>query len=192
MDVDDERLSTLNEWLSRLELTGSVTAARVDDANVEVRVARTRNGRPRKADMIGLADVGLGVSQVLPVLVAILVASKGRIVYVEQPELHLHPRAQVKLAEILCEAARPDVYVLIETHSGLLLRGIQEAVARARVSPEKIRLHWFHRDKLGVTRVSSATLDARGRFGDWPVDFGDVELDIEDRFLRASLGASKK
>ena len=51
--------------------------------------------------MVSIADVGFGVSQVLPVLVALIVAEPGRLVYLEQPELHLHPRAQVALAQVL-------------------------------------------------------------------------------------------
>ncbi|MEO1288487.1 MAG: AAA family ATPase, partial [Chloroflexota bacterium] len=49
---------------------------------------------PRSKSGVNIADVGLGVSQVLPVLVALLVAKEGQLVYLEQPELHLHPRAQ--------------------------------------------------------------------------------------------------
>ena len=51
--------------------------------------------------MVSIADVGFGVSQVLPVLVALIVAKPGQLVYLEQPELHLHPRAQVALAQEL-------------------------------------------------------------------------------------------
>ena len=56
--------------------------------------------------MVNIADVGFGVSQVLPVLVALIVAEPGQLVYLEQPELHLHPRAQVALARVLADAAK--------------------------------------------------------------------------------------
>lgn len=60
-------------------------------AEVELRLKHSSNSE----HTINIADVGLGVSQVLPVLVALLVAKEGQLVYLEQPELHLHPRAQV-------------------------------------------------------------------------------------------------
>ena len=58
--------------------------------------------------MVNITDVGFGVSQVLPVLVALIVDAKpgSQLVYLEQPELHLHPRAQVALAQVLADAAK--------------------------------------------------------------------------------------
>ena len=79
--------------------------------------------------MVSIADVGFGVSQVLPVLVALIVAEPGRLVYLEQPELHLHPRAQVALAQVLAAAAKRGVRVVAETHSSLLLLAVQTLVA---------------------------------------------------------------
>ena len=136
-------------------------------------------------DMVSIADVGLGVSQVLPVLVAVIAAEPGQLVYLEQPELHLHPRAQVALAQVLADAAKRGVRVLTETHSSLLLLGIQTLVAEGKLSPELVKLHWFSRNKDGVTEVSSVDLDEAGAYGDWPMDFDDVDLKIQSRYLDA-------
>ena len=129
--------------------------------------------------MVSIADVGLGVSHTLPVLVALQVADEGRLVYIEQPEIHLHPRAQVKLADILANAAKRGVRVVAETHSTLLLTAIQTLVAKGELKPELVKLHWFQRDpKTGVTEVTSTDLDENGAFvqSDWPEDFDDVIL----------------
>jgi len=130
--------------------------------------------------------VGFGVSQVLPVAVALLTAAPGQLAYLEQPELHLHPRAQTGLAAILADAAKRGVRVVAETHSSVLLLGIQTLVAEGKLSQDLVKLHWFSRDKQGATKVTSADLDKAGTFGDWPEDFGDVELKAESRFLDAS------
>ena len=70
------------------------------------------------------------MSQTIPVLVALIGAKKGQYVYIEQPELHLHQKAQFKLAEIIGSAIKRGVQVIIETHSSILIRGIQIAVVK--------------------------------------------------------------
>jgi hypothetical protein len=50
-----------------------------------------------------------------------------------------------------------------------------------------VKLHWFSRGTDGATRIDSADLDGHGAFGDWPEDLADVELAIEDRYLRAAM-----
>lgn len=74
-----------------------------------------------------LTSVGVGVSQALPVIVALLTCEPGDIFLVEQPELHLHPDAQARLADFLI-TARPDVCVVVETHSDSILARIRRRV----------------------------------------------------------------
>jgi predicted ATPase len=183
-----EALTKLNDYLRRLGLTDSVTA-KVKNANeVELSVSRLpagSKGKPRKADMVNIADVGIGVSQVLPILVALIAAQEGQIVYVEQPELHLHPRAQVAMAELLAEAANRGVRVIVETHSSLLLLTIQTLIAQDRIKNTDVALHWFKRDAKGATQVTYVEPDEDGAYGEWPEDFGDVELKAQDAYLTA-------
>ena len=62
---------------------------------LKLQVGRLLHDRTNETDMVNIADVGFGVSQVLPVLVALIAAEPGQLVYLEQPELHLHPRAKL-------------------------------------------------------------------------------------------------
>jgi hypothetical protein len=180
----DARLNALNRSLSTLGLTWKVQAKAVDDAQIELLVGRLRRRtRAGDKDLVNIADVGFGVSQFLPVLVALLAAKPGQLVYIEQPELHLHPRAQKAMAEVLAEAARRGVRVIAETHSSMLLLAVQTLVAQKKLDPALVKLHWFQRGEDGATTVTSADLDERGAFGDWPEDFGDVELETESAFL---------
>lgn len=181
----EQRLSELEKVLARLGLTWKLDAKQVDKTQVELRVGRLPRHRKAKG-MVNIADVGFGVSQVLPVLVALLVASPGQIVYIEQPEIHLHPRAQAALAEVLIEAANRGVRVVAETHSSLLLTAIQTRVARGEIGPNKVMLHWFQQDEKGVTQISSTELDEAGAFGEWPIDFADVELEVASDYLDAA------
>ena len=185
---DRKKLDELNEDLSALGLTWKVSAKRLSDTQVELVVGRL----PRAAvggawDLVSVADVGFGLSQTLPVLVALHAAGPGQTVYLEQPEIHLHPRAQAALASVLAKAIKRGVQVVVETHSALLLLALQAMAAEGReIRPDKIKLHWFTRDsKDGATVVSSADVDKAGSFGDWPEDFGKVEMELENRFLNA-------
>ena len=179
----------LNDDLRDLGLSWKVEAKRVSDAEIELRVGRLlRPAVGGGKDLVSVADVGFGVSQTLPVLTALHVATPEHLVYIEQPELHLHPRAQVALAGVLARAVKRGVRMVIETHSPLLLLAVQAQVAKGEegLTPDEVKLHWFTRsEEDGATSVSSADLDEGGSFGDWPEDFGDVELDIEKRYLDA-------
>ncbi|MEN6335601.1 MAG: DUF3696 domain-containing protein [Phycisphaerales bacterium] len=182
----DSRVSQLAAALEDMGLTWKVEARSVNDTQVELRVGRlTHGGSGADADLVNIADVGVGVSQSLPVLVALVAAEPGQVVYLEQPEIHLHPRAQRRLAHVLADAANRGVVVVAETHSSLLLREVQTLVATGKLATDKVKLHWFQRQEDGRTVVTPADLDENGAFGDWPEDFDEVELDAEKAYLDA-------
>lgn len=185
---DEEKLSALRRDLVWLALTSDVRARKLDDTRVELLVGRMPPAiRSNSGDLVNIADVGFGVSQTLPVVVALLVAEPGQLVYLEQPEIHLHPRAQVAFSALLARAATRGVRVVVETHSSLLIRGIQTAVAEGELNPSDVILHWCGRDaETGDTNVTTGELDEAGAFGDWPEDFDDVNLDAEERYLDAA------
>lgn len=186
-DTQDRRLEELGRALKKLNLTWKIEARRLNDVEIELRAARLPKRQiNEREDLVNIADMGVGVSQVLPVLVALLTAVPGQLVYLEHPERDLHPRAQVALAQLLADAARRGVRVVVETHSSLLLLGVQTLVSEGKLPPDQVALHWFERGDDGATTVTSADLDEAGAFGDWPEDFGDVELKSESRYLDAA------
>jgi predicted ATPase len=182
-DMKSSKLVNLGQALKALGLAEKVDIRRVDDTQVEVRVGHRRKNT---TEMVSIADVGFGVSQTLPVIVALIAANPQQLVYIEQPEIHLHPRAQAALADIIVEAVNRGVRVTLETHSDLFLRRIQSLVAEDKLAHDKVKLHWFSKDENGFTQVSTADLDTGGSFGDWPEDFGDVDLQEESRYLDAA------
>jgi predicted ATPase len=187
MEEDSENLAALNADLGSLKLTGGIIAKRLFDIQLELYVGRLPDVSPEQPDnQVNIADVGVGVSQTLPVLVALHAAKPGQLVYMEQPETHLHPRAQFALAQVLASAAKRGVRVVAETHSSTLLLGVQTLVAEGSLEPDKVKLHWFQREKNGRTIVKSADLDEAGAFGDWPEDFDEVALQTQARYLDAA------
>jgi len=183
----DRTIAALNEDLTHLRLSGGVRAKSISDVQIEIQVGRLHDTPPAAdEDMMNLADVGFGVSQTLPVIVALHAARQNQLVYVEQPEIHLHPRAQFELAKVLASAAKRGVRLIIETHSSILLLGVQAQVAQEKLAPDAVKLHWFQQKPDGQTAVTSADLDEVGRFGDWPEDFDDEALRTQKEYLDAA------
>ena len=185
-ETKSKQLNKITDSLHILGLTAQVSTQQIGNIGVEVQVSRLPHDSSRETDTVNIADVGFGVSQVLPVVVALIAAKPRQLVYLEQPELHLHPNAQVKLAQVLADAAKRGVRVVAETHSSLLLLGIQTLVAEGKLSPDLVKLHWFSRNKEGITEVDSVDLDEAGTYGEWPVDFNDVSLNVQSRYIKAS------
>lgn len=122
-----------------------------------------------------LKDVGVGVSQVLPVIVAALFAEPGHIVIVEEPESHLHPLAQSKLAELLAHVSKErNVQFIVETHSEHLFRRMQTLIAKQQITPNDAAMYFVEREGKAA-QLRPLELDDLGRVKNWPEGFfGDA------------------
>ena len=116
-------------------------------------------------------NVGFGLSYTLPVILALL-SEPGSLCLIENPEAHLHPRGQTKLAELAVRASLADVQVIVETHSDHFMDGVRIAVRDGLISPDKTAIHYFERPD-GETVVTSPQIDDDGRLSTWPVGFFD-------------------
>lgn len=131
-------------------------------------------GEPKlklKVERSNLKDVGVGVSQVLPVIVAALFARRGSVVLVEEPESHLHPLAQAQLAEMFVAVSRErGVQFIVETHSEHLLRRMQTLVSRETVRTEDLRMYFVERDGVAA-KLQWLEVDPFGTIKPWPEHF---------------------
>jgi predicted ATPase len=136
----------------------------------------------------GIREVGSGLSQVLPVLIEALFAPAGTIVIIEQPELHLHPKAQAELGDLLIEATRHSIRLLIETHSEHLLLRLQKQVAKTTVgeipaeNPLQMLLLnqlsiYFTNRKEGVSTVTEIEVSSLGDLMNTPEGFDEFFSD---------------
>ena len=162
------------------ELAGAI-AARQPQRDVDL--VTTRNALP-----VRVADVGVGVSQILPVVVATLDPGRPGITAIEQPELHLHPRIQVELGDLFASQAAKGGIFLIETHSEHLLLRFMKRMRQTydgtlgngtpRMRPEDITVYFVEIDPDGTeTLIREMPLNERGELVKaWPGGFFEEDL----------------
>ena len=116
---------------------------------------------------------GFGLTQSLPVVVAVLSAAEGAILLIENPEVHLHPAGQAMMGQFMADAARAGVQVIVETHSDHVLNGVRRAVKSDNLPAEQVAIHFFRPRSDEGPQVLSPVLDENGNIDDWPNGFFD-------------------
>jgi len=146
---------------------------------------------------INMVDVGEGVAQVLPVLVACAMASEGKIdiLAIEEPESHLHPRLQMALAAHFCELARQSKppKVLLETHSEQVLLRVQLEIAQGILDPNLVLVYWIYQLEDGRSVAEKVTFDELGRpQGNWPRNMFYEAIEQSRQLVQAQRERLKK
>lgn len=179
----------VSHWLSKMGLADKL----------EVR----QQGRSNRYELIvhrdgvacNLRDVGIGISQVLPVLVVSYFAPKGCTIILEEPEIHLHPLAQSALAELFVEVSRErHVQFLVETHSEHLFRRMQTLIAKRTTLSSETAMY-FVKQKAKSAELQALDIDEFGRVKNWPEGFfGDAlgETREQARLMFERQKASKQ
>lgn len=145
-----------------------------------------------KAPEVKITDVGFGVSQVLPALVQAFYCPPNSTVWMEQPEIHLHPQVQATLADVFISATQArehgkqrDIQLIVESHSEHFLNRLQRRVAEGVVAPEEVSVY-FCRRAGAVTELEPLRLNMFGEIENWPENFfGDEMADVAGRTLAA-------
>jgi predicted ATPase len=134
-----------------------------------------------------LTNVGVGVSQVLPIVLMALLASTGSLLIFEQPELHLHPRVQTRLADFFISVALSGRQCLLETHSEYLIHRLRRRVAEAEgAALTKLSKLYFVEREGGLTSCRSVDITKYGAILDWPVEFFDQSQIEAEKILVAA------
>ncbi|WP_200305131.1 AAA family ATPase [Streptomyces adelaidensis] len=133
----------------------------------------TRRRRP--------TNVGFGLTYALPVVVACLTAQPGGLVLLENPEAHLHPQGQTRMAELAASAAAQGAQLIVETHSDHVLNGIRLAVKQGLLTPEQAVVHFFRSTNGSGVEVITPHIDEGGQLDQWPKGFFD---ELENTLVR--------
>ncbi|MGH3833567.1 MAG: DUF3696 domain-containing protein [Pseudonocardiaceae bacterium] len=143
---------------------------------------------------VTLSAVGVGVSQVLPVIVQCLVAGPGALVILEQPELHLHPAAQQCLTDFLLACTAWGQNLLVESHSEYLVLRLRRRIAEDPTDQLKndLVLLFASRDHEGETVYQPIELTNTGALVEWPDGFFEQGSDEAHQLLIASAAKRRQ
>ena len=172
-----ELVEDTNKWLERLEIgyklkVKSVGANSGDLFEVRLIDTRRKERANKERVNVGLPDVGFGISQLLPFIVQSL-ASEKQIISIEQPEVHVHPKLQADLGDLLAEAIKEPRQnrFIVETHSEHLILRLQRLVRKERIKPNEVSVIYVSRGPDGA-KAEQLRLDNDGDFIDeWPNGF---------------------
>lgn len=174
-----EAIDNVNEFLSRLDVNYTIEFLKPELIGNSHRLdgIGTFSVKSKNSGVsVGFQDVGYGLSQLVPVLASAF--SGGRIVAIEQPELHLHPRLQGGIADVLIAAHKLyGSQFIVESHSeGLMLR-IQRRIREGAIDPVDVGVLYVHPEASGFSSIYEIGLEEDGFFdSEWPQGF------FEDRF----------
>ncbi len=165
---DANLCSRVNEWLVRLGVDYSVEIQPLDEEYFKIVLRDTRNP---EAPLVQYADVGFGISQILPILVACL-SSRPSTILIEQPELHIHPRLQAELGSLFAEAVNTYHHQLIvETHSEHLMLRVQKLIRAKKSKPQDVCVLYVSRGDAGSSVQRLELNESAGFLESWPGGF---------------------
>ena len=180
----------ISEWLREMALAHAFSLESSD--NSDGRDYEVRIKKDSVSPAVTLVDMGYGLSQFLPVLVLCYYAPEGSTLILEQPGIHLHPKVQSQLADLLIEVVTErNLQVLVESHSEHLLTRLQLAIAEERIGADETALY-FCENRDGVSEIKPLELDELGNIKNWPPDFfGTVRGDLV-KMTRAQMKRQKR
>ena len=131
-----------------------------------------------------IVDMGYGISQILPILTELSADESEGLFLLQQPEVHLHPKAQAELGSFFCQAAGHGKMLVVETHSDYLLDRIRIDVrdGGSSITHDMVSILYFQRNSSGV-EIASLRLDENGNIIDAPDGYRDFFMDEKRRVL---------
>lgn len=181
------------KWLTELGVIHSFSVKPVAKGRKEYEVLiKTHADAPE----VKLTDVGFGISQVLPALVEAFYAPPNSTVWMEQPEIHLHPQVQARLADAFISAVQAweggqprNVQLIVESHSEHFLSRLQRRVAEGVIAPEDVAIYFCKRSGKSA-ELQPLELDLYGNIQNWPDNFFGNEM--EDIAARTTAAMDRK
>ena len=120
-------------------------------------------------------NVGFGISYILPVVIACL-SGIHKLIIIENPEAHLHPKGQAKMGELIARCATAGIQLFVETHSDHIVNGLRVAVKEKIICPKQVCINYFSKKiekDQRYTINNQIKIGVNGELSDYPQDFID-------------------
>jgi predicted ATPase len=179
-------IDALTTWLKYLDVVDSISYEQLGNLGYTLQVRLAPDNKYHD-----LTQIGVGVSQVLPILTMCLLAEKDSSLLFEQPELHLHPRVQSRLADFFISIALLGKQCIIESHSEYLIYALRYRIAESLLkNDEKIQNAvklYFAEKKDAKSEFHEIRVNRHGEISAWPDGFFDERQKLSDKMLDAIL-----
>ena len=165
--------SNVSAWMSYImDFNQAITVTEQDKEHVKMTYSVKVNGINAEVSPFNMP---FGNSSVFPIVVALMTAPKNSLVVIENPEAHIHPKAQTRMGELLSIAAENGIQIIVETHSDHLLNGVRIAVKKQLIDENNVEVHFVYADKENplLHRTKHMQIHDDGSMEDWPVGFFD-------------------
>jgi predicted ATPase len=174
---DAQTLITQTEaWLNDI-----FDGAKVEIPHSETNILELFLNTTTSRDRFKPINVGFGYTYILPIIVSGLIANTGEILIVENPEAHLHPKAQSRLTQFLAKVSSCGVQVFIESHSEHILNALRLSVLKQIITAKDLSILYFQANSQQP--VIPIPVKSDGELEVWPEDFFDQEeIDLAEMF----------
>lgn len=171
-------LANVNAWMDKISPGVTISAESLSKAGISTLEFGYKNESIMKP--VSSVNVGFGLTHTLPVILKALLASKGDIFIVENPEAHLHPAGQTHIGLFLAKLAKSGVQVVIESHSDHVFNGIRLAIKNKLISNDEAKIHFFTKEESGersnfkvFSKKNRVAVSEKGKLTDAPQGFFD-------------------
>lgn len=162
------------KWLIEF---GMADDFRIESISEEKQLYQVNVKTKGATNWVDICDVGFGVSQILPIIALCYYAPQGSIIIIEQPEIHLHPKVQSGLGDLLIDAANSrGIQFIIESHSEHLLTRIQRRIAEEKIDGKEVKIN-FCNLVGGESVLEELKVNDFGEISNWPENFFGDEME---------------
>lgn len=168
----------VNYWLEYLTGFHIQTNIVSDIDQVVATYANAKSNRYYRAK-----NVGTGVTYIATLIIAALSSRAGDTLIIENPEIHLHPRAQSRIVEFLAHVSNSGLQVILETHSDHIYNGLRKCIKKKKTTKEKAAVYFLELDETMQTRVYDIRLNEQGAEENHPYGMFDQFDDDLDELL---------
>jgi predicted ATPase len=177
------------DWLTYFGVANDVNTKDLGKLGHELKITPDSTMKP-----IDLTHVGVGVSQVLPILVSCILAEPDTTLIFEQPELHLHPKVQTLLGDFFLSMALLKKQCILETHSEYLINRLRYRAAAAEGSDNLARIikMYFVERTEGASKFRDVIVNNYGAILDWPEGFFDQSQREVEEIIRFGMLKKQK
>lgn len=185
-DITSSLLDQVNYWLNYI--VG--TTLSVNDLKKTNYLQVKYNNNPKNVSSEALycrpVNVGSGISYLISILIVCLGAEKDSVILVENPEIHLHPKAQSKLCDFLYFVSQAGRQLFVETHSDHIFNGLRVGVSTGEIKQEDLSVNFFAVNDQYETQCNPVVFGQYGK-----IVGTNEDMDINDLFDQFELDLNR-